>query len=78
MKKLDLLSIYYATGWYMTLYSSVLPFNLFLRTFDILLNEGWKVLYRVALSILYIKQNALLNCKGFEYAMEIIRNLDDF
>jgi hypothetical protein len=44
-------------SWYMSLFSAVLPFNLFLRVFDIFLIEGWKILYRVSFTILKLLKN---------------------
>ncbi|EGR30341.1 plant adhesion molecule 1, putative [Ichthyophthirius multifiliis] len=59
-------SIFFATGWYMTLFSSVLPFQYFLRVMDIFFNEKWKIVYRVALAILKLKKKEILQCKSME------------
>ena len=67
----------YAINWYMTLLSGYLPFNLNLRVMDIFLNEGWKIIYRAGLAILYIKQERLLKCKEMEDIREIIRDIND-
>ena len=61
----------------MTLLSGYLPFNLNLRVIDIFLNEGWKIIYRASLAILYIKQERLLKCKEMEDIREIIRDIND-
>ena len=60
----------------MTLFSSVLPFNLFIRALDIFLNEGWKVLYRTALAILKIKEKEILSANSFEKVMEIVKDFE--
>ena len=44
---------------------------------DIFLNEGWKIIYRAGLAILYIKQERLLKCKEMEDIREIIRDIND-
>lgn len=41
----------------MTLYASVLPFNLFARVFDVFLYENHKVIYRVGLAMLKFKED---------------------
>eukprot|EP00457_Paulinella_chromatophora_P005737 gb/GEZN01005754.1/.p1 GENE.gb/GEZN01005754.1/~~gb/GEZN01005754.1/.p1 ORF type:complete len:532 (+),score=64.16 gb/GEZN01005754.1/:39-1634(+) len=44
----------YTTAWFMTLYASMLPLDVTLRLWDIMLSEGTKVLFRMAL--LLVKQ----------------------
>jgi hypothetical protein len=60
----------------MTLFSAVLPFNLFLRTFDIFFYEGWKIIFRVSLAILKIKEKEILEAKTFDKIMAILKSLD--
>ncbi|KAL3781249.1 hypothetical protein ACHAWO_011618 [Cyclotella atomus] len=42
----------FATQWIMTVFSSTFPFELVARVWDIFLVEGWKVVYRVIISLL--------------------------
>lgn len=51
----------YATQWFITLYSYNFPFEIVLRIMDILLNEGTKILFRVALHIIRILESTLLH-----------------
>jgi TBC1 domain family member 10 len=50
--KLGIASHMYATSWFMSLFTSNLPFSLTVRIWDMFLCEGWKVLYRIALGLL--------------------------
>ena len=52
LSKLGIASHMYATSWFMSLFTSNLPFALSVRIWDMFLSEGWKVLYRVALGLL--------------------------
>ena len=62
---------YFCTEWYfffntilynrfLTLFSSILPINIFYRVFEIYLVEGEKTLYRCALSLLNYKRNRFM------------------
>ncbi|KAL5106425.1 hypothetical protein TcWFU_009254 [Taenia crassiceps] len=48
-------------GWFLTLFSGVLPMQLMLRVWDLLFYEGSTVLFRISLAILKIKEAALLS-----------------
>src|ERR1700730_12183090 len=50
----------YATQWFITLYSYNFPFDIVLRIMDILLHEGTKILFRVALHIIRSLESTLL------------------
>ncbi|KAM7539233.1 hypothetical protein Aperf_G00000047636 [Anoplocephala perfoliata] len=47
-------------GWFLTLFSGVLPMQITLRVWDLLFYEGSTVLFRIALAILKIKEDALV------------------
>lgn len=66
--------MFYATPWFMTLFSSVLPFNLFARIFDIFLYEDFKIIYRTALTLLKLKEEQILKCKNMDQFMNILRD----
>jgi len=42
----------FATRWFMTIFTSVFPFSLVSRVWDVYLVEGWKVVYRVMVCLL--------------------------
>ena len=64
----------YASQWFFTLFTNCLPFELLVRIFDCYLLEGEKIIYRVALAILKVNEQQLLNSKHFEDFMENLRN----
>ncbi|GLD96315.1 hypothetical protein PINS_up004998 [Pythium insidiosum] len=64
----------YLTQWFVTLFSYNFPFEFVTRVWDVFLNEGWKVIFRVALALMKLSQKALLACK-FEGIMEFFREL---
>ena len=63
-RKLDEMFIkpdmYSATQWFVTVFLATdMPFNIILRIWDIYLNEGIKVIFRIGLALLYKTQKAL-------------------
>lgn len=50
----------FATQWIMTVFTSTFRFDLVSRLWDCFLVEGWKVVYRVLLSLLQTAQDELL------------------
>ncbi|EAS03440.1 rab-GTPase-TBC domain protein (macronuclear) [Tetrahymena thermophila SB210] len=71
-------SITFGTSWYMTLFSSVLPFQYFLRIMDIFFFEKWKIVYRVALAMLKLKKKRLLNAKSFEEVFLVLKDFSEY
>ena len=61
----------------MTLYSNFLPFNLVVRLFDCFLFEQFKILYRVGLAIIKIKQKKLLKCTSMEQILAHLKNFEE-
>ncbi|KAL7054124.1 hypothetical protein AAHC03_026530 [Spirometra sp. Aus1] len=51
-------------GWFLTLFSGVLPMRIMLRVWDLLFYEGSTVLFRVALAILKLNEEVLINTKN--------------
>lgn len=54
----------FATAWLLTQYTSSFPFGLVVRVWDAFLYEGWKISYRVLLSILQSQQLESLPFEG--------------
>lgn len=52
---------FYASQWWMTLFSGVLPFRVVLRVWDMFFNEGWKIMFRVAIALLKREELRLLS-----------------
>jgi len=63
----------YATEWFMTLFCRGFDFALSTRVVEIFMFEGYKVIYRVALSILKSMEKELMEA-DFEGILAIIRN----
>ena len=65
----------YATHWFMTLFSYNLPFEVVLRIWDILLAEGPKIIFRLAIFFMKHMEPALLAEKDFAGILDILKNL---
>lgn len=65
----------YATHWFMTLFSYNLPFEVVLRIWDILLAEGPKIIFRLAIFFMQHMQAALLAERDFAGLLDILKNL---
>ncbi len=66
--------MYYATKWFISLFTDVLPFNCVVRIIDSLLFERNKIIYRVALAILKIKQKKILKAGSMEDMMTLLKD----
>jgi hypothetical protein len=62
----------YATEWFMTLFCRGFNFELCTRVVEIFMFEGFKIAYRVALTILHSMKDELMDA-GFEEMLAIIR-----
>lgn len=51
----------YSSGWFLTLFTTSLPLTLVCRIFDIFLNEGIEIIFRVGIAILEIHKEYLLS-----------------
>jgi TBC1 domain family member 10 len=78
-KHLDNESIHvtmYATQWLLTVYTSSFHFELVTRVWDCFFVEGWKIIYRVMLSILQYHQPQLLKL-SFEEILGYVRDIPE-
>jgi Rab-GTPase-TBC domain len=66
----------YATQWLLTQYTSSFRFDLVTRVWDCFLFEGWKITYRVMLSLLQHSQATLL-AMSFEEILAYFRELPE-
>ncbi|KAI3645604.1 hypothetical protein MP228_008532 [Amoeboaphelidium protococcarum] len=60
LQRNDVDPLIYCTNWFMTLFTMALPWQVVLRIWDILLNEGTKVIFRTSLAIMDTCQSHLL------------------
>ncbi len=63
----------FVTPWLLTAYTSTFPFDLVARVWDCFLIEGWKVLYRVMLSLLEFASKDILDLQ-FEQILNYFRD----
>eukprot|EP01132_Coremiostelium_polycephalum_P007930 gene7930-9756_t len=66
----------FAEEWFSRLFISFIPFQTALRIFDIYLNEGYKVLYRVGLAMLQLHKNTLLKTTTMEQFLSTLKQLN--
>uniref|UniRef100_T1JBL6 TBC1 domain family member 9 n=1 Tax=Strigamia maritima TaxID=126957 RepID=T1JBL6_STRMM len=71
-------------AWFLTIFLSVMPFRSAVNIVDCFFYDGAKVIFQVALSILYANQEKLLTCKDDGEAMTVlteylenVTNIDD-
>lgn len=65
IEKLGVSYTIFSTKWFICLYIDVLPIETVLRIWDCLFYEGSKVILRVALTLLSLNEEKLLNCRDF-------------
>ncbi|KAF3782659.1 TBC1 domain family member 2A, partial [Nymphaea thermarum] len=62
-----------ATEWFLCLFCKNLPSETTMRVWDVLFNEGVKVLFRVALAIFKMKEEELLNARQVGAVIDILQ-----
>lgn len=76
----------YATQWFMTAFAHHFPMELVVRIFDIFLFEGIKIVFRVALALMKLREQEMLTldmCNMMDllrlmHESPMLRNVDDF
>ncbi|KAI3794040.1 hypothetical protein L1987_36665 [Smallanthus sonchifolius] len=66
----------YGSQWFITVFSYSFPFHLVLRVWDVFLNEGVKIVFKVGLALLKYCHDDLVNLP-FEKLMHALRNFSD-
>lgn len=61
----------------MTLYTNFLPFKLVVRLFDCFLFESFKIIYRIGLTIIKIKEKKLLQCRSMDEVLMHLKNFEE-
>ena len=78
LKRDDIYISIYASEWFLCLFAKDLKPNVLVRIFDIFLFEGYKVIYRLSLAFLKMKEKQFIsNKKGIFYSMNTIKSLFD-
>ncbi|CAD8093548.1 unnamed protein product [Paramecium sonneborni] len=77
LKRHNIDLFYFTTEWFITMFSTALPINLFYRVFEIFLIEGEKTIFRCALTIIHYKEQKLTQLNDFENGLQFLKsNLD--
>ncbi|CAM6124260.1 unnamed protein product [Calypogeia fissa] len=61
------------TEWFLCLFAKTFPSETVMRVWDVLFNEGVKVIFRVALAIFKLNEDSLLNTKHAGQVMKILQ-----
>ena len=68
----------YASSWYLTCFTNFLPYEYVLRVMDCYLFEGSKIIHRISLGILALKENKFLQKKDkFLDLMDVMKNVGE-
>jgi protein associated with RNAse G/E len=74
----------FTVRWFMTLFSSSLKQEVFYRIFEIFLNEGWSIIYKVGLTLLKNQEHKIVDGKFDSIVLVLnsdinhIRDIDEF
>ena len=74
-KKFNIYPTMYASQWFFTYFASLFDFNVVVRIYDCILLEGFKIVYRIALGILKLKEPIIVRFKHFEDVMNIFKDI---
>ncbi|KAK9886460.1 hypothetical protein WA026_016743 [Henosepilachna vigintioctopunctata] len=75
LNKHDVGPTLYAAPWILTIFASQFPLGVVTRVFDLLFMEGLDIVFRVALALLSLHKEKLLQCDGFEEIMDYLKNI---
>jgi len=67
----------YASSWYLTIFTNALSYDIVLRIMDCFLFEGKKILHRISLAILALKENEILSKKNLAEIMNVMKNIEE-
>jgi hypothetical protein len=65
----------YASSWYLTCFANAFPYNISLRILDCYLYEGNKILHRICLGLLALKENEILKKNNFLDIMDVLKTI---
>ncbi|CAM8987393.1 unnamed protein product [Rhodiola kirilowii] len=66
----------YCSQWFITVFSYSFPFHFTLRIWDVFLNEGVKIVFKVGLALLKSRHDELVKCP-FEKLLHALRNFPE-
>jgi len=74
-KKFNIYPTMYCSQWFFTYFTNLFKFNIVVRIYDCILLEGFKIVYRIALGILKIKEPIIVKFNHFEEVMNIFKEI---
>ena len=77
-KKNNLYPTIYASSWYLTCFTNYLSYEYALKVIDCYLNEGPKILHRISLGLLALKENEFLQkTDKFLELMDVMKTVNE-
>ena len=76
----EILPAMYASTWFISLFAKSLDFHIVLRIYDCFFLEGFKVIYRIALALLKLKENDFIKAKKghtMDLLVSCLQNVDE-
>ena len=67
----------YASSWYLTCFTNCISYDIVIRILDCYLFEGIKIIHRISLGILALKENEILSKRSFGDLMDVMKNITD-
>mmetsp|Transcript_23010 Transcript_23010/g.28246 ORF Transcript_23010/g.28246 Transcript_23010/m.28246 type:complete len:172 (+) Transcript_23010:35-550(+) len=74
LEKENIVPSMYATQWFITVFAYNFPFDIVVRIWDVFLYEGWKIVFRVAITIIKEHRKEIL-ARDFEKILEYFRGI---
>merc|ERR1719499_2418414 len=74
LNEFDIRPVFYASKWFMTIFCYNSNFDCVLKIWDVFLNEGVKIVYRVALALLQNHEPAIVKLDSEEQVLSYIQN----
>jgi len=74
-KKENVVPAFYATKWYLMAFLDIFPFDITLRLWDVLLAEGYDIVFSIAINVLIMYQDKLFG-KSFDKIMAFLRSME--
>ncbi|XP_074649702.1 TBC1 domain family member 1-like isoform X2 [Tubulanus polymorphus] len=63
----------YAAPWFLTVFASQFPLGFVSRVYDLILLQGWEVVFKVAVVLLGEHKELILQCDSFETVVEFLK-----
>ena len=77
LKENEVFPTIYASSWYLTCFTNYFSYDIAVRIIDCFLFEGIKIIHRIALGILALNHDEIVNCKGVSDVMGAFKYMKD-